>query len=66
LDMDTVTTMNLQRKQFHITRTSGVLRDPERGSRVLLLDFQYVRLCEYPDGVLSYGYEDAVVSLQES
>jgi len=66
LDMDTVTTMNLHRKQFHITRPSGWLRDQKRGIRVLLLNFQNVRLCEYADGVLSLGYEDPVVSLQET
>ncbi len=66
MDMDAVTTMNLHRKQFHITSQSGWLRDPRRGSRVLLLDFQYVRFCEYPDGALSLSYEDTVVSLQET
>ena len=66
MDMDAVTTMNLQRKQFPIMSPSRWLRDPRRGSRVLLLDFQNVRLREYPDGALSLGYEDTVVSLQET
>ena len=65
MDMDAVTTMNLQRKQFHITRPPkcGEVSD---GNRLLLLDFQYIRLCEYPDGALSLRDENPVVSLQET
>ena len=66
LDMDAVTATNLHRKQFRVTRPlAGGAAQPKTDDSVLLLDFQDIRLREYPDSVLSLRHENAIVSLQE-